>query len=92
MFLIYYKLSKLSLFLVNITNKDYLVSKPQKLKLNDKTGLRYWHFWPEIESFQRASSLQGPRPLAITLEHIRGGVVLITISESSMGVPWLHTQ
>ena len=34
----------------------------------------YWHFCSEIEGFQRASSLQGPRPLAIMLEHMRGGV------------------
>ena len=45
-----------------------------------------------MESFQRAHSLPGPRPLASMLEHIRGGVVLYAIGEPPMKGSWLHTQ
>ena len=34
------------------------------LKSNNETnGVKEWHFCPEIESFQRASSLRGPHSL-----------------------------
>ena len=39
------------------------------------TGVKYWYLCPELESFQRASSLQGPPPPPrYMLEYIRGGV------------------
>ena len=47
------------------------------LKSNEKTiGVKYQCFCPEIEISQKDPSLQGPRPFAIVLEHIRGGVVI----------------
>ena len=51
-------------------------------KKDKTTGVKYWHFCTEVENFPRASSLQGPRPLAMMLEHIRGGVVIYALGES----------
>ena len=61
---------------------------PIKMKWwNDRW--KWWHFCSELESFQRASSLQGPCPLTIILEHTRGAV---GIGQWLMKVYWLHTQ
>ena len=53
--------------------------KKAKMKIEDKDQLmikqfdnlsNIGNFASEIESFQRASSLRGPRPLAIMIKHI----------------------
>ena len=47
---------------------------PFVTETNDKTtGVKYWHFCPETQSFQRAFLLQGRRTLAIMLEQRHWG-------------------
>ena len=59
---------------MNFPQSSAVFVVPFNVKSNDKTiGDKYWHFCLEIESLQRTSSLQGPRPLAIILEHNQRG-------------------
>ena len=60
------------------------------------TEIEWWNNWcqilaflPRNRKFFTVSSLPGPRPLAIMLEHIRGSVV---IGDSPIKVYWLHTH
>ena len=53
------------------------------------TEIEYWQFYPENESFQRASSLQGPGP---PRRYDWAYMRLVVIGDSPMKVYWLHSE